>query len=410
MVELPREIIRRIEVNVERREKLACKNCKQDIVTADRNAGDGAQKRPPEELVPVEGNTRMGPSMLAHLLEIKTDDGMPIHRLHDQFARMGAFIPVNTLYDGWKYGATLIQPVAQMVLSSVLGEDIVGIDDTMLKWLNARHKNGIQRGHLWCFVGLSNLIAFEFTETWKADDVAPWIGAAAGFIQVDDYKGYSAVLMSMETGEMAPLVPPDRRLGCWMHTRRYFHKAFKSGEKAAAVALDAIGKLYLIEAEAKELRLSAVERHALRADKSIPIADEFFAWIDRELPSVRPGSGLARAMKYANAQKSFIMRCLTDGRFELDTGRVERQIREPVIGRKNYLFAGSAPAAKLLAGVYTLVCSCRNLGINTRTYLIDIITKLQAGFPLRRINELRPDNWALAQTNQIVISAGEVPK
>src|SRR5690348_17115117 len=92
--------------------------------------------------------------------------------------------------------------------------------------------------------------------------------------------------------------------------------------------------------------------------------------------------------------EDFALRCLTDGRFELDTGRVERQIKEPVIGRKNYLFSGSAPAAQLLAGAYTLVCSCRNLGINTREYLVDVITKLQAGFPLRDINQLRPDNWA----------------
>ena len=43
--------------------------------------------------------------------------------------------------------------------------------------------------------------------------------------------------------------------------------------------------------------------------------------------------------------------------------------------------------------VYTLVCSCQNLGINTREYLTDVIGRLQAGFPLRRINDLLPDVW-----------------
>ena len=60
----------------------------------------------------------------------------------------------------------------------------------------------------------------------------------------------------------------------------------------------------------------------------------------------------------------------------------------------HYLFSGSADAARRLAGVYSLVCSCQNLGINTRLYLTDIITKLLAGFPLRDINRLRPDIWA----------------
>jgi hypothetical protein len=65
------------------------------------------------------------------------------------------------------------------------------------------------------------------------------------------------------------------------------------------------------------------------------------------------------------------------------------------------LFSGSAEAAKRLAAVYTLVCSCQNLGINTRIYLEDIITRLQAGFPLRLINRLRPDIWAQERTSLV---------
>jgi hypothetical protein len=40
------------------------------------------------------------------------------------------------------------------------------------------------------------------------------------------------------------------------------------------------------------------------------------------------------------------------------------------------------------------VQSCRLLGISTRDYLIDVIDKLDAGWPLRRIHELVPDRWA----------------
>jgi transposase len=136
------------------------------------------------------------------------------------------------------------------------------------------------------------------------------------------------------------------------------------------------------------------ERLELRQRRSKPIAEEFFSWVLKQEGVVRPSSYLGKALAYAAQQKDFVLRCLDDGRFELDTGRVERQIREPVIGRKNYLFSGSAEAAERLAGVYTLVCSCQNLGINTRAYLLDIITRLQAGFPLRDINRLRPDRWA----------------
>jgi hypothetical protein len=242
-------------------------------------------------------------------------------------------------------------------------------------------------------MGTSPLVAFEFTETWCADDVAPWIESIDGFIQCDDYGGYSSMRQRTD-GTKTPLVPPDKRLGCWMHTRRPFHTAFKAGEKHAILGLAHIKEIYAIEQEAREKKMTPAERLDLRQSRSKPIGEEFFAWVLKQEALVRPSSYLGKAVGYALQQKDFVMRCFDDGRFELDTGRVERQIREPVIGRKNYLFSGSPEAAKRLAGVYSLVCSCANLGINTRAYLVDIITRLQAGFPLRQINRLRPDIWA----------------
>jgi hypothetical protein len=70
-------------------------------------------------------------------------------------------------------------------------------------------------------------------------------------------------------------------------------------------------------------------------------------------------------------------------------------IREPALGRRNFLFTGSVDGAKRLAAAYSLVQSCRNLGFGTSDYLIDVIGKLEAGWPMRRIVELVPDRWAL---------------
>jgi hypothetical protein len=55
---------------------------------------------------------------------------------------------------------------------------------------------------------------------------------------------------------------------------------------------------------------------------------------------------------------------------------------------------GSADAAQRLADAYTVVQSCRALGISTRDYLIDVLHKLERGWPVRRVAELVPDRWA----------------
>ena len=370
----------KIVVHVERREKLGCKACRGDAVTAERETSPCWTRR-------------AGPSLLAHLIESKCDDALPVERQRRQLARLGFEVPQNTLYGYWDHATELLGPVASVVCSRVLGEDIVGIDDTKLDFLDRAAPGGKRRGHLWCFIGQSPLLAFAFTESWKAEEIAPWMMAAEGFIQCDDYGGY-AKQIEWPDGSTGPLVPSERRLGCMMHVRRRFHDALKARDRRAAVPLAKIAALYEVEARAKGL--SPPERLALRQRESIPLLDAFDAWVDDHKPKLLPTSPLGRATHYAHQQRPYVRRCFTDGRFEIDNGRVERAIRAPAIGRKNYLFSGSARGAQRLADAYTLVQSGRRVGLPVRDYLTDILTKLEAGFPMRRIDELTPDRWAAA--------------
>jgi len=373
----------KLVVHVDRREKLACQapSCRGDAVTAERND-------------PRDTHLRVGASLLAHLVESKCDDALPIYRQQDQLKRLGFDVPLNTLYGYWSYVTNLLRPVADTTLSVVLGDPhYVAMDDTKLEVLDKTKAKGIYRGHLWCFTGTTPLVAYGFTETWEAQQIVPWVGAIEGFIQCDDYKGYSSSV-DWPGGGARILIPPERRLGCMMHLRRRFFEAFKQSDKRAAEPLALIKALYEIEAEAKADGLDHAARGALRAARSLPILDKLEKWVDDHEDKLLPSSLLGQAVTYAKQQRPFIRRCFRDGRFEIDNGHTERQIREPAIGRKNFLFTGSADAAKSLAGAYTLVQSCRNLGLSVRDYLIDVINKLERGWPLRRIRELVPDRWA----------------
>jgi transposase len=369
-------------VHVERREKLACKSCRGDAVTA-------ARREPP-------ASRRVGASVLAHLVESKCDDALPIHRQRDQFSRLGFEVPANTLYSYWSYVTDLLRPVADTTLGVVLGDPVyVAMDDTTLKIVDKNKGSGTTRGHLWCFAGTGPLVGYAFTETWSANDVAPWIRAIDADIQCDDYKGYSAQVRFADGEQSGPLVDPKRRLGCMMHVRRRFHEAFKLGDKRAAEAIELIQELYAVEALARERCALPDDRLALRNERSLPVLARFEAVVDALLTSATPTSPLGSAARYAAQQRPFLRRCFTNGSFEIDNGRVERLIREPALGRKNFLFTGSVDGAKRLAAAYSLVQSCRNLGFGARDYLIDVIGKLEAGWPLRRIVELLPDRWAI---------------
>lgn len=375
----------RLVNHVERREVLTCKNkgCKLDATTAERTQTPKVR-------------TRAHASLLALLIESKCDDALPIHRQCDQLERLGYKVPVETMYGWWRYATTLLLPVCDLLLGSILDDPwYVGIDDTGIDVLDRKCKGGKYRGHFWCFRGSRKRVAFMFTRTWEAKEIEPWIRAISprAAIQVDDYGGYSSLVES--DGKMQVLVPLERRLGCMMHVRRRFHAAWKMGDKRAAVPLELIRKIYEIEKMAKGL--SVEERLALRTKHSLPLLDQLDAWVDAREDAVGRTGKLAEAVRYAKQQRAFIRRCFTDGRFEIDNGAVERAIREPAIGRKNFLFTGSDAAARRLAGAYGLVMTCRLLGISTRDYLIDVMEKIEGGWPMRRLAELLPDNWATAR-------------
>jgi len=367
-------------VHVERREKLACQVCHRDATTAPRACTPD---------LPL----RVGASVLAYLVESKCDDALPIHRQCDQFARMGFELPESTAYGYWRYITSLLLPIADALLGTVLEDPIcVGVDDTTIKVLDPSRKGGTFRGHLWCFRGSTGLVAYQFTETWKAEEIAPWfrlIGPET-HVQVDDYKGYGSLVANAD-GSLEPLVSPERRLGCMMHVRRRFHEAFILGDRRAGPPLKLIKELYKIEEQARGR--SPTERLAIRQEHSMPLLDEFDRWVDEHDGKLGKSVKLAKAAAYAKNQRVYVRRCFEDGRFEIDNGAVERTIREVAIGRKNYLFTGSVDAAKRLAAAYTIVQTCRNLGISTSEYLIDVITRLERKWPARRLTELLPHRW-----------------
>ena len=81
----------------------------------------------------------------------------------------------------------------------------------------------------------------------------------------------------------------------------------------------------------------------------------------------------------------------------IDNGEIERVLKKPSIGRRNFLHCGSAKGAKRLCAAYTLVLSAKALGLDVQAYLTDVINKLAAGWPLRQIRQLVPDAWAAAR-------------
>ena len=66
------------------------------------------------------------------------------------------------------------------------------------------------------------------------------------------------------------------------------------------------------------------------------------------------------------------------------------------VGRKNWLFCGSEAGGENLAIILSLVTTCKNLGIDVRCYLEDVLSRVNA-HPHQRLDELLPDRWKSIQ-------------
>jgi len=88
------------------------------------------------------------------------------------------------------------------------------------------------------------------------------------------------------------------------------------------------------------------------------------------------------------------------GMLNPDNNPVERSIRPVVIGRKNYLFAGSHQAAQRLAMIYSLLGTCKLNDVNPYAWLKDVFDKINS-WPINRIHELLPHNWEKTCANSV---------
>ena len=110
----------------------------------------------------------------------------------------------------------------------------------------------------------------------------------------------------------------------------------------------------------------------------------------------KPQSLFGKAVRYAYKNWEALTVFLENGRVEFDNNGIEHAIRPIAIGRKNWMHIGHIDAGDRAAVLYSIVASCRRLGIDVGAYLNDVLQKLPTT-PADRIPELTPRNWRAAQ-------------
>lgn len=321
-----------------------------------------------------------GAGLLAQIVIDKYIDHLPLHRQQQRFSRDGLNIPYSTITDWVGSTCTLITPLYEALKKQVLQSPYLHADETPLKVLDKDKKGSTHRGYYWVYHNsLDDLVFFDYQQGRGREGPQQILEGYSGYLQTDGYSVYNIIADKTEA----------TLLHCWAHGRRYFYDALQSDPEQAQHGLTLIGKLYDIERQARQEKLSTDQLKERRQQNAVPILGELKAWMTEGYVTAKPKSPIGKAFAYCLERWERLTIYTSDGRLNIDNNPVENSIRPVALGRKNYLFAGSHEAAQRSAMLYSLLGTCKLHGINPFEWLRDTLQTIN-DHPINRIHELLP--------------------
>jgi transposase len=411
-----------LRVRVTIRPRYACRGC-----------ADGVHQRPaPDHAIPGGLPTE---ALLAHVLMAKYGDGLPLYRQAAMLSRQGIELDRSTLCDWVAKACWWLRPLHALILAHVTRQGRVFADDTPLPTLEhfqakrntwrlgkcdqtpngsmsatpmrGRHapERGRRRtriGRLWAYAvddrpwqgGTLPAVAYVYSSNRRAEHPGAHLAGFRGMLQVDGYGGFKALRRDRDDGAVVLAF-------CWAHLRRRFfdiHAATQS--PIAAEALLRIAALYAIEAGIRGS--TAEQRLAVRQAQSAPLVAELEAWFHAQLNRLSHGSKLAEAIRYGLRHWQGLSEFLSDGRLEMDTNTVEREIRPVAVTRKAALFAGSEGGGENWAIAITLIRTAILNGVDPQAWMADVLEQMVSGkVNSRSLASLLPWAWRDAKRDAV---------
>ena len=171
-----------------------------------------------------------------------------------------------------------------------------------------------------------------------------------------------------------------------MHARRRFIKARDATKVPSALALEGVAlfkKIYDLEKIYKTL--SYEERYEARLKDQLPLLEKYKSWLLKNKGRVPPKSKIGNAINYSLNYWGHLTNYLKDGRYEIDNGFVERQIKQFALGRKNWLFSTSEAGAEASSILYSILVTIKLNKKDPYQILVEI---------LKRMPEVKtPQDW-----------------
>jgi hypothetical protein len=331
-------------------------------------------------------------SVLAWLISAKFERHLPTYRHQEMLLEpLGLWLSRPLLAKLLRGSAHVLRPLAACLLRELLASAVIQADETPVKYLG--HERGkSSTGYLFGYAGDAEhrCLFYDYRASRSRAGPAEIPPAITGCCS-GSFSGYSSRCKSRRDGALP--------LAGWR--RREFDEA------RATTSHPLVEKRWPdmpVVRSGRSPRRSPTKNVVRARREARALVERIFASLEAEAGRHRPSSPLAKAVQYALNRRAALSRFLEDGRIEIDTGLLERSLRGPALGRKNYLFFGSLGGGHTAATLYSVVQSAKLYQLDVTAYLTDALRRLAAMLPTdtSAMRELLPDRWALAHPEHIL--------
>ena len=346
----------------QKRHKHRCPNCHGSITTAPA----------PARITP---GGSYGDGFIVDATLSKYCDLIPVERYCDMAARGGLVgLPPHSVIQATFQLADFFGGVYQRIKDETLRALVLLADETPHKMLEGDAKKS---WYLWGFSSETSCF-FECHDSRSGDVSSDILKLSNCLVLVSDaYTGYMKSVREANKLRSEHGLALIRIAYCNAHARRRFF----SGEKDSAndvgedarFMLDQYKEIYRLNAESKGK--SREEILAKRVEMK-PYFEAMKAEALLKKDTYSSQSAIANAYEYFLKHYDGLTLFLENASVPIDNNPSERLLRSPVVGRKTWYGTHSRKGAAVAAVHFTIVGSCKLIGVNPREYYPAMVERI----------------------------------
>ena len=326
-------------------------------------------------------NSVATPSLVASIMNAKYVNGLPLHRIAQEFKRNEVNISKQVMAN-WmiRCSERYLNPVFMRMHELLLGSDVIQQDETPVK-VSKDGRPANSNSYMWVYrTGKYHkeapMVLYDYQKTRKTENPERFLKGFHGICVSDAYSVYES--MDKNHSEITFAF-------CHVHGRRRFASALKALPKNAKSrakqtiayqALEKIGAIYHLDNQLSDL--SAEERRYKRQLIIKPLVEDLFVWMKKikEENVLSPGSETMEGINYYLNHEKQLKVFLDHGNVPLDNNATEGALRSFCLHKHTWKLIDTVNGAESSALIYSIVETAKANNLNPFRYMEYLLTEM----------------------------------